>query len=107
MTREDHFLNRVKQIIEEDIDDPELNVNGLADKVHLSATQLYRKIKALTGQTSVDFIKDYRLERASKMLRTEPYSVKEICYMTGFKSPSYFVKCFKKKYGVTPKEYAS
>lgn len=78
---EEDFSEQVKTIIEEDIDDPELNVNGLADKVNLSPTQLYRKIKALTGQTSVDFIEDLRLEKAEELLRTSPHSVKESCFM--------------------------
>ncbi|MFC2080022.1 response regulator [Bacteroidota bacterium] len=107
LTREEHFLNQVKEIIDEGMSDPELNVNMLADKISLSSTQLYRKIKAVTGQSSVDFIKDYRLDRAAKLLRTTPASVKEVCYETGFKSPSYFVKCFKKRFGVTPREYSN
>ncbi len=104
--REEHFINKVNGIIEEFIEDPELNVNGLANKISLSSTQLYRKVKALTGFSTVDYIKEYRLERAAKLLRTTPASVKEVCYKTGFMSPSYFVKCFKKKYGVTPREFA-
>lgn len=107
LTKEDHFIKRVRDLIEKDLDDPELNVNKLSEKIHLSSTQLYRKIKAVTGQSSVDFIKDYRLIKSAAMLRTTDQSVKEICFKAGFKSPSYFVKCFKLKYGLTPKEYSS
>jgi len=107
LTREDHFVNRVRDLIEKDLQDPELNVNKLSEKINLSSTQLYRKIKAVTGQSSVDFIKDFRLVKSAALLKSTDHSVKEICFMTGFKSPSYFVKCFKVKYGVTPKEYAS
>lgn len=105
--REEHFIIKVNELIEEFIEDPDLNVNGLADKISLSSTQLYRKVKALTGLSTVDYIKEYRLDRAAKLLKTTPSSVKEVCYETGFKSPSYFVKCFKKKYGVTPREFAA
>jgi len=107
LTREDHFINRVKDLIEKDLEDPELNVNKLSEKINLSSTQLYRKVKAVTGQSSVDFIKDYRLIKSAALLKSTDHSVKEICFMTGFKSPSYFVKCFKVKYGLTPKEFAS
>jgi signal transduction histidine kinase/DNA-binding response OmpR family regulator len=104
--REEHFIKKVNELIEEFIEDPELNVNGLAEKISLSSTQLYRKVKALTGLSTVDYIKEHRLDRAAELLKTTPSSVKEVCYETGFKSPSYFVKCFKKKYGMTPREFA-
>jgi DNA-binding response OmpR family regulator len=106
LSKEDHFINRVRDLIEKDLDDPELNVNKLSEKINLSSTQLYRKIKAVTGQTSVDFIKDYRLVKSALLLQSTDQSVKEVCFKTGFKSPSYFVKCFKLKYGVTPGEYS-
>jgi len=106
LTREDHFIKRVRDLIEKDIEDPELNVNKLSERINLSSTQLYRKIKAVTGQSSVDFIKDYRLIKSAGLLKSTDHSVKEVCFMTGFKSPSYFVKCFKVKYGVTPREFA-
>jgi len=107
LTKEDHFIKRVRDFIEKDLEDAELNVNILSEKINLSSTQLYRKIKAITGQSSVDFIKDYRLVRSATLLKSTDHSVKEICFKTGFKSPSYFVKCFKLKYGVTPKEFSS
>lgn len=106
-SKEDHFINRVRKLIEENIEDPELNVNKLSEKINLSSTQLYRKIKAITGQSSVDFIKDFRLIRSAALLKSTDHSVKEVCFKTGFKSPSYFVKCFKIKYGLTPREFAS
>ena len=107
LTKEDHFMNRVKDLIEKDMEDSALNVNKLSEKINLSSTQLYRKIKAVTGQSSVDVIKEYRLIKSATLLKSTDHSVKEICFMTGFKSPSYFVKCFKVKYGVTPKEFGS
>jgi len=107
LSKEDHFINRVRKLIEENIEDPELNVNQLSEKINLSSTQLYRKIKAITGQSSVDFIKDFRLIKSAVLLKSSDHSVKEVCFKTGFKSPSYFVKCFKLKYGLTPREFAS
>lgn len=106
-SKEDHFISRVRKLIEENIEDPELNVNKLSEKINLSSTQLYRKIKAITGQSSVDFIKDFRLIKSAALLKATDHSVKEVCFKTGFKSPSYFVKCFKIKYGLTPREFAS
>jgi len=105
LSKDDRYIKNIRDLIEENLADPELNVDGLSRKLSLSTTQLYRKIKALTGYSSVEFIRMIRLVRAAEMLVETQLSVKEICYKTGFNNQSYFIKCFKEKYSVTPSEY--
>ncbi|MBE0652848.1 MAG: helix-turn-helix transcriptional regulator, partial [Bacteroidales bacterium] len=68
----------------------------------VSTTQLYRKIKALTGYSPVEFIRIVKLQKAYEMLVERHKSVKEVCYLSGFNNVSYFIKCFKEQFGVTP-----
>ena len=107
LSRDDQYIKNIRDLIEENLDDPDLNVEELSRKLAISSTQLYRKIKALTGYSSVEFIRMIRLIRATELLVETQLSVKEVCYKTGFNNQSYFIKCFKEKYGVTPSEYHS
>jgi AraC-like DNA-binding protein len=108
LSKDDQFIRKVHEIIEENLEnsDENLNVNLLSQKLNLSITQLYRKVKALTDYSPVEFIRSLRLARAAEMLVETNYSVKEVCYKVGFNSPSYFVKCFREKYKVTPYQYS-
>jgi len=74
--------------------------------MNLSRTQLFRKIKALTGLSPNDFIKDIRLKRAAEMIRQKVDIITQIGYAVGFNDQSYFTKCFKKQFGVTPTEFS-
>ena len=71
----------------------------------MSRSKLYLKIKALTGYSTSEFIRTIRLKRAVQLLEKSDYTIKEIMFMTGFNTASYFSKCFKKLYGVVPSEY--
>lgn len=86
--------------------DSDFNVNILAKIMCLSKTQIYRKVKALTGQSPVELIRDIRLIKAGDLILSSNIGVKEACYQSGFNNVSYFVKCFKAKYGVTPSIYS-
>lgn len=99
------FLNKVMAYIEANIAEVGLNVEDLAKEVFMSRTTLYRKIKALTSQTTVEFIRTVRLKRAAQLLKTDNYTVNEIAYMTGFTDTDYFRKCFKEQYKQTPTEF--
>ncbi len=101
------FLNDTINYIVQNITDNSLNVEGLAEHLKLSRSNVYRKIKALTGQSIIEFITLIRLKQSIKMMETSQYSLAEIAYLTGFTSPSYFTKCFKKQYGKPPSEYLS
>jgi AraC-like DNA-binding protein len=71
----------------------------------MSRTQLYRKLKAITGLSANEFIRSIRLKRAAQLLEQGRYSVAEVTYEVGFSDLSYFRECFKKMFGVNPSEY--
>ena len=98
------FMNNVLSYINENINDEKLNVENLAGELFLSRSKLYRKIKALTGDTANEFIRKVRLEKAKQIIEGTEYTISEICYKVGFSSPSYFTKCFKDHFGVLPTE---
>ena len=84
---------------------PDFSVGYLVKEMSMSRSNLYIKIKELTGLTSSEFIRNIRLKRALKLFDSSDLSVKEIMYMTGFNTASYFSKCFKKQFGVVPSMY--
>ena len=102
---DDAFLRKFAEQIEAVYADPEYNVEKLSETLGLSRGHLYRKIKELTGTAPVEFLRTYRLNKATQLLRQNAYTVSEVAYRTGFSSPAYFSKCFKAVYGVTPTEY--
>lgn len=102
---DDAFLRKFAEQIEAVYADPEYNVEKLSETLGLSRGHLHRKIKELTGTAPVEFLRTYRLNKATQLLRQNAYTVSEVAYRTGFSSPVYFSKCFKAVYGVTPTEY--
>lgn len=102
---DDAFLRKFAEQIEAVYADPEYNVEKLSETLGLSRGHLHRKIKELTGTSPVEFLRTYRLNKATQLLRQNAYTVSEVAYRTGFSSPAYFSKCFKAVYGVTPTEY--
>ena len=89
------FITNILKYIHENISNPILNVENLADELLISRSKLYRKIKALTGNTANEFIKKIRLEKAKQFLENSDHSISEISFKVGFSSPSYFTKCYK------------
>ncbi|MFW5656233.1 MAG: hybrid sensor histidine kinase/response regulator transcription factor [Bacteroidota bacterium] len=102
MSRDDEFIIQVRKILEAHLLNPEYNVKSLANSLNVSSTQLYRKLKALTGYSPVEFLRVLKLQKAYETLVKTDNSVKEVCYMSGFNNFSYFIKCFKDHFGVTP-----
>ena len=102
---DDAFLRKFAEQIEAVYADPEYNVEKLSETLGLSRGHLHRKIKELTGIAPVEFLRTYRLNMTTQLLRQQAYTVSEVAYRTGFSSPAYFSKCFKAVYGVTPTEY--
>ncbi|MEO1409221.1 MAG: two-component regulator propeller domain-containing protein [Bacteroidota bacterium] len=98
------FINRVLYHIEQQLDDPQLNAARLAQKLALSESQLYRKLKALTGSSTANFIRKVRLQKAKSLLQSTAATVSEIAYQTGFRSPSWFSRAFKQEFGYAPNE---
>lgn len=100
------FIDQVMEIIEEHIDEVDFKVDALVDKIGISRTRVFNKIKAVTGQTPSDFIMTVRLKKAAVMLSSNPeLNISEISDKLGFSMPKYFTKCFKDKYNMTPQEY--
>jgi signal transduction histidine kinase/DNA-binding response OmpR family regulator/streptogramin lyase len=96
------FIEKVLNYIKENISNPDLNVESLAAQLKLSRSQFYRKIKVLTNQTANEFLRNVRLQKAKQILERDNLSISEVCYKTGFSSPSYFTKCFKSYFGILP-----
>lgn len=95
---DDAFLRKFAEQIEAVYADPEYNVEKLSETLGLSRGHLHRKIKELTGTAPVEFLRTYRLNKATQLLRQNAYTVSEVAYRTGFSSPAYFSKCFKAVY---------
>ena len=101
-SRDQTFINRLRDSIRQNMGDSDFTVERLGEELGLSRVQLYRKVKALTGQTPVDLLKKARLERARLLVEKTDKSISEIAYEVGFTAPSYFNKCFKDEFGVSP-----
>lgn len=96
------FAERMKQIVDDHLTDPELNVEFLGSALQLSRTQIFRRVKAITGKGPLDYIRERRLERADEMLRTTDMTVQQVAYELCFSSPGYFTKCYKEQFGHLP-----
>lgn len=103
---DERLLQRVMTYIENRLAEPGLSVDDICDEIGLSRTQLYRKMKALTGLSIGEIIKEIRLKRAQQLLRGTTFNINEIAYMTGFSDPDYFRKCFKARFDISPTEYS-
>ncbi|NNG11163.1 MAG: response regulator, partial [Arenibacter sp.] len=102
---DEKFLSQAIQIVEKHMMNTDFNVEMMVSEMGLSRSNLYLKFKELTGLSSSEFIRNVRLKRAVQLFDQSDLSVKEIMYMTGFNTASYFSKCFKKQFGVVPSEY--
>ena len=106
-THEEEFLKNAMQIVEEEMANPDFGASALADRLNMSQPTLYRRIKTMTGQNIVDFIKSIRIKRAAQLILTNQFSMTQISEMVGFNDPSYFRRCFSKQFGVNPSQYKS
>lgn len=98
------FMKRFRQVVIDNIDNPELSVDAIAAELGVSRAQMYRKVRAYAVATPNELIQDVRLERAAEMLRSSEKTVSVIAYSVGFTSPSYFSKCYKDRFGVAPSD---
>ena len=104
---ESPFLERFRSILQQNLHDADFNVERIGEEMGMSRVQLYRKVKQLTGMTPVELLRKSRLARGRQLLETTDSSISEIAYDTGFSAPSYFTKCFKDEYGISPGEVRS
>ena len=103
---EDVFLRKVMALIESHLADPGLDVQLLEREFGLSNTQLFRKLKALTGKGGNELIRSVRLQRAAQLLQTGGRQVAEVAYAVGFNDPNYFIRVFGKEFGMSPGEWS-
>lgn len=100
------FLERMNVIIDDSITNEEFSIDILAERLNMSRSSFYRKITGIVGMSPSDYLKNFRLNRAAKLL-SDGCRVSEVSDRVGFTSSSYFAKCFKEKFGVLPSEYVS
>ena len=100
----DTFLLKFRDFIEKNMSDSDLNVETIGAELGLSRVQLYRKVKALTGQSPVELLRTARLQKGRQLLQTSGKTISEIAYEVGFTAPSYFTKCFKDEFGISPSD---
>jgi len=100
------FLQKIEQILAQNHSESSFDVDQFANAMNLTSVQLRRKLRALTNQTVTEYVRNYRLQRASEMLRAKVGSVSEIAYKVGFESLPYFTKVFTERFGSLPSEYA-
>ena len=105
LTIEENFLQQAKSVVESNLSDAMFSVSKMADELHINRTHLLRKLKSLTGMAPNDYIRKMRLEKAAEMIRLRVNTITQAGYAVGFNDQSYFTKCFKKHFGMTPREF--
>jgi signal transduction histidine kinase/AraC-like DNA-binding protein/ligand-binding sensor domain-containing protein len=103
--RDKQLLDRMQRWLYDHVNNPNLNIDDVAQAMGYGRTIFYRKVRALTGQTPADYIRTIRMNRAAEMLREETVTVAEVCYRVGISDPHYFTKVFKQQFGISPKKY--
>lgn len=99
------FMQKISTFIENNLSNPELNIDLFCRETGVSRANLYRKMKALTGLSANEFIRNIRLETAAKLLKETDLTITEVAENVGFSSAAYFSSCFKSLYKVAPKDY--
>lgn len=102
--RDEAFAERLKQIVDEHIADPNLNVEYLGSMLQLSRTQLFRRVKTVAGKGPLDYIREQRLIRADQLLHTTDMTIQQVALELCFSSAGYFTKCYKEYFGHLPSE---
>lgn len=106
-TRNEVLIEKLTHLIEENIDNPNLNMDFLAVELSISRAQLFRRVRSLTGESPVELIRHIRLHRAQEMLRNGDDSIQQVAYAVGFTSASYFTRCYKELFHHSPQEERS
>ncbi|OXA76453.1 Two component regulator propeller [Flavobacterium aquidurense] len=103
---DEELLKKAFKIVEENISNEQFDIPYFCSELGVSRTMLFLKIKAWTNYTPNEFIHEIRLKRAAQLLEQNKLNVSEVSYKVGFNNPKYFSKCFQKKYGETPSQFA-
>jgi len=99
------FFKDLHQVIENNLSDPDFNVDQLAKKLYMGRSTVYRKIEALCGENPTDYIRSYRLKRAAHLLQKRSTSVTDVAFEVGFNSRTYFTRCFKEMFQQLPSDF--
>lgn len=102
--KDEAFAERLRQVVNDYLTDPNLTVEFLGSKLQLSRTQLFRRVKAVAGKGPLDYIRERRLARADELLRTTDMTIQQVALELCFSSPGYFTKCYKEYFGHLPSE---
>ena len=100
------FLEKLNHLIEENMVTQKIDMAFISDKMNMSHSTFYRKLKMLTGTTAVDYVRKFKLKKSLELIESEEFNITEIAYKTGFNSPAHFREAFKEEYGVPPSQYA-
>jgi ABC-type sugar transport system substrate-binding protein/AraC-like DNA-binding protein len=100
--KDEAFAERLRQVVDDYLTDPNLTVEFLGSKLQLSRTQLFRRVKAVAGKGPLDYIRERRLLRADELLRTTDMTIQQVALELCFSSPGYFTKCYKEYFGHLP-----
>lgn len=104
-TIDEKFMERLQMVVDEHLSNADFSVDDFASTIGLSRMQLHRKLKTLLGVSATEFLRNERLKSAALLLKKGGTNISEIVYSVGFNDVSYFSKCFKEQYGMTPTEY--
>ncbi len=102
--KEDVFIQKIQALLEERLEDEDFNVQHLTRDLGMSRSQVFKKLKALTGKSIVQYMREYRLQRARQLLQNSELSISEVAYQVGFRDPAYFSRAFSKAFGIAPSE---
>jgi len=105
LAMEDAFVKKVIALIEKNSPNPDYSVTLIAEAVHLSSSQLHRKVSAVTGKSPIQLLRLYRLNKAKELLRNQALSISQVAYQAGFNDPSYFTRTFTKVFKQKPTEF--
>ena len=100
--KDEAFAERLRQVVDDYLTDPNLTVEFLGSKLQLSRTQLFRRVKAVAGKGPLDYIRERRLIRSDELLRTTDMTIQQVALELCFSSPGYFTKCYKEYFGHLP-----
>lgn len=99
------FLEKLNRLIDNNLNAAKLDMAFFSDKMNMSHSTFYRKLKMLTGMTAVDYVRKMKLKKSLELIASGEFNVTEIAYKTGFNSPAHFREAFKDEYGMSPSQY--
>ena len=102
---DEEFIKKLNSLVQENLSEPNFNVENMAEHFNMSRASFYRKVKGVLDLTPNEYIRVERLKKAAQLLKENDNKVNEVCFMVGFNSPSYFAKCFQQQFGVLPKDF--